>query len=113
MQKACRKDLSWLHFDVEQGFKRGKGVKDQQFHIFTTVAYLIYSIAARSTNPDIMTVFHVRPHGRFIDIKSNHRRKKLHRTNQGSDFPGGSFSSKDKVRVPIQIRKERQSQYIS
>ena len=28
---------------------------------------------------------------RFIEIKSNLRRKKVHRTNQGSNFLGGQF----------------------
>ena len=32
------------------------------------------------------TVFHAMPYGRFIEMQSNPRRKKLHRTNQGSDF---------------------------
>ena len=54
------------------------------------------------------TVFHPRPYGRFIEIQSNLRRKKLHRTNQGSDFLGGSFSNRDNIRAPIQFRKGRQ-----
>ena len=38
-------------------------------------------------------------YGRIIDIQSNLRRKKLHRTNQGSIFLGGSFSNRYNVRV--------------
>ena len=52
------------------------------------------------------TVFHVWPYGRFIEIQSNLRRKKLHRTNQGSNFLGGSFSNRDNVRAPIPFRRE-------
>ena len=32
----------------------------------------------------------------------------LHRTNQGSNFLGGSFSNRDNVRAPIQFRREHQ-----
>ena len=57
------------------------------------------------------TVFHVWPYGRFIEIQSNLRRKKLHRTNQGSNFLGGSFSNTDNVRAPIQFKRESQPQH--
>ena len=56
------------------------------------------------------TIFHARPYIRFTETRSNHRRKRLHRTNQGSNFPGGSFSNRGNVRTPIQIRRERESQ---
>ena len=36
------------------------------------------------------TVFHAWPYGRFIEIQSSLKRKKLRRTNQGSNFLGGS-----------------------
>ena len=58
------------------------------------------------------TVFHARPYGRSIEIKSNPRRKKLHRAKQNSNFLGGSFSNKDDIRAPIQIRREKQSQHL-
>ena len=54
------------------------------------------------------TVFHVKPYGRFIQIQSN-----LHRTNQGSNFPEGSFSNGDNVKAPIQFRGERQPQQLN
>ena len=56
------------------------------------------------------TIFHARPYIRFTETRSNHRRKRLHRTNQGSNFPGGSFSNRGNVRTPIQLRRERESQ---
>ena len=60
-----------------------------------------------------MTVaFHTWLYGRFIEIKSNLRRKKLHRMNQGSNFLGGSFSNRDNVRSPIQFRRESQPQHL-
>ena len=58
------------------------------------------------------TVFHTWPYGRFIEIQSNLRRKKLHRTNQGSNFLGESFGNRDNVRVPIQFRRESQPQHL-
>ena len=51
---------------------------------------------------------HGQPIGRFIEIQRNLRRKKLHRSNQGSNFLGGSFSNKDNVRAQIQFRRESQ-----
>ena len=97
-------------------------------------------IAARSTSAEI-TVNHARPYGRFIEIKSNLKRKKLHRTNQGYNFLGrpcnryikissnlwrkkpyrtnqdpdllGEIICKtEKVRPPIQLRRERQFQHL-
>ena len=39
--------------------------------------FSIFYVATRSTSPDMATVFHARPYGRFIETKSNFRRKKL------------------------------------
>ena len=73
------------------------------------------------------TVFHTWLCGRFIEIQSNLRRKKLHRMNQGSNFLagsfsnrdnqgsnflGGSFSNRDNVRASIQFRRESQPQHL-
>ena len=58
------------------------------------------------------TVFHAWPYGRFIEIESNLRRKKLHRTNQGPNLIGGSFSNRDDVRAPIQFGRESQPQHL-
>ena len=46
-----------------------------------------------------------------MEIQSNLRRKKLHKTNQGSNFFGGSFSKRDNVRAQIQFRRESQPQH--
>ena len=75
---------------MSQGFKRG-----------------------RDTSPDMKTVFHSWLYGRYIEIQSNLKTsKKLHRTNQGSNFLGGSFSNTDNIRVPIQFRRESQLQHL-
>ena len=53
------------------------------------------------------TVFHARSYGSFIEIKCNLRRKKLHRTNQGSNFLGGTSSNRDNVGAPVQCKRKR------
>ena len=58
-------------------------------------------VAAKSTSPDMTTVFHTRLYGIFTDIKNKLRRKKLLRTNKGFIFLGGSFCSRDNVEVSI------------
>ena len=55
------------------------------------------------------TAFHEWQYGRFIEIQSKLSRKKLHRTNQGSNFPEGSFGNRDNIRAPIQFRREKPS----
>ena len=37
--------------------------------------------------------------------------KKLHKTNQSSNFLGGSFSNRDNIRAQIQFRRESQTQH--
>ena len=53
------------------------------------------------------TAFYEWPYGRFIEIQGKLRRKKLHRTNQGSNFLEGSFGNRDNIRAPIQFRREK------
>ena len=69
-------------------------------------------VATGSTSPYIATVYYVRPYGRFIEINSHLRGKKLHRTNQGFSFLGGSFSNRDNVRASIPCRRERHSYHL-
>ena len=56
------------------------------------------------------TVFYAWLYGTFIEMQSNLKRNKLHRTNQGANFHGGSFSNRDNVRAPIQFRRKSQPQ---
>ena len=55
------------------------------------------------------TPFHARVYGRFIELQSNLMRKKLYRTNQGSNFLAGSQSNRDNVRSPIESKREIQT----
>ena len=48
----------------------------------------------------------------IIPWQSNLRSKKLHRTNPGSNFLGGTFSNRYNVRAPIQFRREIQPQHL-
>ena len=50
------------------------------------------------------TVFHAWQYGRFKDIQSKLRKKKLHRTNQGSNFLGGSF--RDNARAQSNLEEK-------
>ena len=65
-----------------------------------------------STIPGMTTVFHAWSYGRFIEIQSSLRRKKLYRTNQSSNFLGDSFSNRENVTPPLQFRRESQSQHL-
>ena len=49
---------------------------------------------------------------RFIETQSSLRSKKIHRRNQDSSFLGGSFSNRDNLRAPIQLRREGQPQHL-
>ena len=87
---------------MSQGVKRdSKWRTDSPAYPFL---YLIQQIqvATRNTSPDMAAVFHAWPCSRFIEIQNNLRRKKLHRTNQSSNFLGGSFSDRDNKRPPVQ-----------
>ena len=63
-------------------------------------------------SPDMTTIFHAWLYGRFIEIQSNLRKKKLHRTNPDSNFLGGSLSNRMNVKAPIQFRRESQPQHL-
>ena len=97
-----RKDLSWLHFDDEPRVQGRQQVKDQQSCITVFVA----------TSPDMTKIFHAWPYGRFIEIQSNLWRKKLHRTNHGSNFLGSSSNNRGNIGAPIQFRRESQPQHL-
>ena len=72
-----RKDSGRLHFNKEPRVQEKQQLKYQQSYVSVSVGYLTYAIATRSTRSDMTTVFRARSHGRFIEIKSNLRRKKL------------------------------------
>ena len=69
-----KKDLSWLHFNDELMVQERQQMKDQKSCIFAFIA----ALAVPSSTP---AVFHTWAYGSFIEIQTNLRRKKLHRTN--------------------------------
>ena len=76
-------------------------MKNQQAYISLFVAYLTFQSSNQEHQPGMTTVFHARPYDRFIEIQSSLRNKKLHITNQGSNFLGGSFINRDNIKAPI------------
>ena len=70
----------------------------------------LFQVGTSATSPDMPTVFYTWPYGRFIEIQNNLRRKKLHRTNQGSNFLVDNFSNRDNIRATTHFRREGQPQ---
>ena len=103
---SYRKDFSWLHFYNDTRVQESQQVLDQYSCIPVCVTFLIYR------SPGIKALFHARSCSRLIEIKNKFASNKLHRTNQGSDFLGDSFSNRDNVRAPVQFRTEKKSQYL-
>ena len=58
------------------------------------------------------TILYTWANGRIIEIQSNLRKKKLHRTNYSFNFLGGTSSNRDNVRAPIQFRREGQPKHL-
>ena len=93
---------------MSQWFKRGRKWRATVLHI----RYCnLLANSKKSTNQDMTAVFHTWSYGRFIEIQRNLRRKKLRRTDQGSNFLGSSFSNRINARAPIQFRRESQHQH--
>ena len=107
---TCRKDLSWLHFDDEPRVQDRQQVKTNSPTYLFLQLIEQFQVAARSSSSDMTTVVHAWHYGRFIEIQSSLRRKKIHKMNQGSNFLGGSFSNRDNARAPTQFRRESQPQ---
>ena len=80
-----------------------EGPRALQIRIQVYSTYQHIQVAARSTSLDMTAVFHGRLNYRFLEIKIKRRKKKLYRTNQGSNFLGRGFSNGDNLKVPIPI----------
>ena len=64
-----------------------------------------------STRLDMTTVFHARPYGGFIEIKSHLRKKTLYKINQDSNFLS-TYLQKRQCENPIKFEREKQSQHL-
>ena len=108
---TSRKDFSWSHFHDESSVEERHLVKNRKPYIPIYVAHP--SCPTSTTSPSMTAVFYARPDGRFIEININSTITKLQRKNQGSNFLGGKFSRfRDKIRAPIQFRRERPFQHL-
>ena len=92
-----KKALSWLCFYDNPSVQERWQVWDQQFYWSVFVSFLTYP-------PSRAMLFHARPHSRFVETKSNLKRKKLHRMNSDSNFLRGSFRNRENLRAPIQTQ---------
>ena len=70
-------EKSWLHFNDEPRIQKRKQV---------TKAHMTK--------------------GSFIEIQSNLRKNKIHRTNHSSNFLRGSFMNRDNVQAPTQLEEK-------
>ena len=105
---AYRKDLSCYTLTMSERFKRNTKWRTKSHG--NPFLWLIQQlqVATRNTSPDMSSVFHAWSHGKSIEIQSNLRRKKLHRTKQGSKYLGGNFSNRNNVKSWIQFRRKIQ-----
>ena len=88
---------------MSQGFHRGTQQMTNSPTYLLLQLILDIQIATASTISYKQTVSQVRLYDIFREIKTNLRRKKLHRRNEGSNFLAASFSKTDNVRDPIQL----------
>ena len=95
------KDVSCLHFGNDSCVQEMQEVRNRQSYISVFVIYLTFPSSSQEHQPRHHNSINTRSYGRYIQIKSNLRRKKLHRMNQGSNFRGGSFNNRDYVRATI------------
>ena len=104
---SYRKDLNWLHFNNETGSKEAASER-------LTVLHMHFCSWSNNFKWQLgapgKTWQQYSMHG-HIEIQSNLRRKKHHRTNQGSNFFGGSFSNRYNVTAPIQFGSKSQLQH--
>ena len=79
------------------------------FHTCVCSSSSIFQASISSTIPDMASICHERLHDRFTEIKSNLRRKRLHRMNQSFNFLEDRFSNRYNVIAPGQSGRESPS----
>ena len=57
--------------------------------------WTLFTVSSFKKLLEAPAIFHGRPYSKLIEIKSNLRRKKPHRVDQGSSYLGGSFNNRD------------------
>ena len=94
---------------MSHGFKRGSKRKTNSptyTYIFVVYPTILSSSQPRHNSIPWKVVWQI-----YRDTEQPHLKETLHRTDQGSNFLGGSLSNRD-VRAPIQFRRERQPQHL-
>ena len=81
-----KEDLSWLHFSNEPRVQEKQQEKTNHLAYLFLQSIQQFQVATRSIIPGMIAVFSAWLYGRFVEIQSNLRKKKLHRTNQNSNF---------------------------
>ena len=99
-----RKDLSRLHFDDDPGIQEAasEGRPSVPSKFSRPIPISIFDLTYPSSSWEQV---YAMLHGGFIEIKSNLRRKKLHNTNQCSNFLWSSFRGRDNVKGPINLEE--------
>ena len=101
--------LSCAHFDDEpRAHKKQPSEGPAVLHICSLSNNSKWQLGAQAQTEQQYFI-----HGHMVDLlelKSSLRRNKLHRTNYGSNFLGGSFSNRDDTRAPIQLPRDGVSQ---
>ena len=107
-----RKDLSWLHFNNEPRVQDRQQVKDQHPFISVFVAYPTIPRGNQEHQPRHNNSI---PHMAIWQIYRDTEQPQEKKTSQNESrlqFPGGTFSNRDNVRAPIQVRRESQPQHL-
>ena len=107
-----RKGLAWLHFNDEPRVQERQQVKDQQPCISIFVGYPTIPSSNQEHQPGNDNSIRCMAVWQIYRDTEQPQEKELHRTNQGSNFLGGSFSNRVNVRAPIQLGRKSQLQHL-
>ena len=98
------KNTSWLNFDYEPRVQKRQQVNEHQSYISIFVTYLTFSSSSYENQPRHDNIIP----SKVVDIHNSLRRRKLHRTSQGSNFLGDILAI-DKIQEPQFNLKEKEN----
>ena len=81
-----KEDFSVLHLNNEPRVQEKQQEKTNHLAYPFLQPIQQFQVAARSTIPGMIAVFNAWSYGRFIEIQSNLRKQKIHRTNRNSNL---------------------------
>ena len=88
-----KEDFSLLHFNSEPRVQEKQQEKTNHLAYPFLQPIQQFQVAARSIIPGMKAVFNACSYGRFIEIQSNLRKKKILRTNQNSNLEKKVYTS--------------------